>query len=84
MNQLSIYLQVFMFDLSNNSSTFQTRQFDSLTQLTQTMARELVSQLNNEINSDLSGSDIELALSFVNTNNSTQNNSQNSDMNNID
>ena len=80
---IDISSSVFIFDLSNNLpsvSSLQSRQFDSLTQLTQTMARELVSQLNNEINTDLSSSEIELALSFVNTNNSTEN----SDMNNID
>lgn len=69
---IDISSSVFIFDLSNNLptvSSLQSRQFDSLTQLTQTMARELVSQLNNEINTDLSSSEIELALSFVNNNN---------------
>ena len=83
----------FIYDLSlanttnNNISELNNNHLNSLTQLTQSMARELVSQLNNNINSDLSSSEIELALSFVNTNNvntSDTNNDEEYHIDNID
>ena len=90
-NELTIPIDIsssfFIYDLSlsnasnSNISQINNNQLNSLTQLTQTMARELVSQLNNEINRDLSSSEIELALSFVNTNNNTSLHNENTDDN---
>ena len=70
---IDISSSFFIYDLSlstppsnNTVSEMSNRQLNSLTQLTQTMARELLSQLSNSTNSDLSSSEIELALSFTN------------------